>query len=129
MIRRRLFALFGLALLASAPLAAWSPQANYTPEAFRAAAAAERVIVLDFHAGWCPTCRAQESALAELGEEEALREVALLIVDFDSAADLKKQYGVVTQSTLIVLRGERELARAIGITSKEAIRALIAKAL
>lgn len=117
-----------LTLLAS-PLAAWSTKSDYTPENLASAAAEGRVVVLDFHADWCPTCRKQEQVLTELGSEPALQAVTLLVVDFDQAAELKSRLGVSKQSTLVVMKGEQEIARATGITSKDDVRALIAKAL
>lgn len=126
----RNFARFAVALLlAAAPVAAWSPRADYSSEAVGKAQQEGRVVVLDFHADWCPTCRKQAVALAELGSEKALADVALFVVDFDSSKELRKRYAVNNQSTLVVLRGDREVARATGLTAKDDLRALIAKAL
>jgi len=49
-------------------------------------------------------------------------------VDFDTAKDLLKQFRVQYQSTLIVFRGRKEVARSTGATDPDLIRALIAKA-
>lgn len=129
MSMRRLLAVFALALAVAGPIAAWSTSADYTHDAFTAAAKEGRVIVLDFHADWCPTCLKQSKVLAELGEEAALREVLLLVVDYDTASELKSRFGVSAQSTIVVLRGEKEISRATGVTAKDDLRAVIAKAL
>ncbi len=129
MSMRRLLAVFTLALAVAGPVAAWSTRADYSQAAFSAAAKEGRVIVLDFHADWCPTCLKQATVLAELGEEAALREVVLLVVDYDTASELKSRFGVSAQSTIVVLRGEQEISRATGVTVKDDLRAVIAKAL
>jgi thiol:disulfide interchange protein len=126
---RRFLAAVTLLLVVAAPLAAWSKSVAYSPEALSAAVAEKRVVVLDFHADWCPTCKRQAAALDELAADSALRDVVLLQVDFDNEVELKERHRVWVQSTLVVLRGDREVARATGVVSKDAIRALIAKAL
>ena len=89
----------------------------------------ECVVVLDFHASWCPTCRKQEAVIADLAKEPAMKNVAVFKVDFDNARRLKKAHEVSRQSTLVVLKEGKEVARATGLTSKDSIRELIGRAL
>jgi thioredoxin 1 len=50
-------------------------------------------------------------------------------VDYDSSDDLKKKLNVTKQSTLIIFKGEKEVARSIGVTDPKAICELIQKGL
>ena len=57
-------------------------------------------IVLDFYAPWCPSCRALEGNIkANLNEIPS--DLTILKVDYDSESDLKRQYGVTRQHTLV----------------------------
>lgn len=125
-----LAALAVLAVMAAAPAVTRAASSEYSPEAYEKAKREGKVIVLDFHAGWCPTCRKQATVLAELVSEDAISKgVAVLQVDFDNSDKLKQDHKVASQSTLIVIKDDKEIARAVGIVEKEQIRALIEKAL
>lgn len=57
-------------------------------------------VLLFFHAKWCPSCRGLEKDIEEsLGDIPA--NVTILHVDYDTATELKKKYGVVRQHTLV----------------------------
>jgi hypothetical protein len=50
-------------------------------------------------------------------------------VDFDTQKEALHRLNVQKQSTLVVFKGKVEVARAVGITSREEIDALMKKAL
>ena len=54
--------------------------------------------VLFFHADWCPTCVRLEKDIMS-GEIPA--DLTILNVNFDTYTDLKKKYGVTSQTTLV----------------------------
>jgi thioredoxin-related protein len=65
-------------------------------------------VVLFFKASWCPSCRALDADIkANLGSIPA--GVAILEVDYDSSADLKKKYGVTMQHTLVQVDANGEM--------------------
>lgn len=99
----------------------------YDAKAFQEDQAANKPIVLHVTAPWCPTCRQQTPVVQ--GVEKEQPGLAVYIIDFDSKKDLLQQYGVRTQSTLIVFKGAAEVARAAGETDPAKLRALIGKAL
>ena len=64
------------------------------------ALAADGDVVLFFHADWCPSCRSLENDI-NANLSSIPNNVHILKVDFDSATELKRQYGVVRQHTLV----------------------------
>lgn len=102
--------------------------APYSADALAKAQAAGQPVALHFHAGWCPTCRAQDKALQTLQAEPGL-DLQILTVDYDKETALKRQLKVQTQSTFIVYKGAAEKARDAGHTGADELRALLKKAL
>jgi len=85
------------------------------------------VILLDFYATWCPTCKKQQPIIKEVLSQEQFSSVVAFKVDYDSATDLKAEYKIPRQSTLVVLKGDQEKGRSIAPTTKEAITELLNK--
>ncbi len=104
-------------LLTGAALAQALEVKPYSAAALAQAQQADKPVALHFHADWCPTCRAQDKALQTLVDEKGL-DLTVLKVDYDNEKELKRQFKVNAQSTLIVLRGNKESARLVGDTSK-----------
>lgn len=73
---------------------------NYDAAQVDAALASGQKVVLFFHATWCPSCKALDKAiLADTVPSDAI----IFKVDYDTSAELKKQYRVVSQHTTVVL--------------------------
>jgi thiol-disulfide isomerase/thioredoxin len=80
------------------------------------AQAAEKLLLIDFTASWCPPCKRMD---AETWPHERVRawvaEHALAIqVDVDKHAELAKRFGIEAMPTIVVLRDEDELDRRTG---------------
>jgi thiol-disulfide isomerase/thioredoxin len=116
----------GLASLTAARAADVSP---YTPEAFAAAQAADKPILVAIQAPWCPTCAAQKPILQQIEADGAYRNLRVLLVDFDTQKDVVRQMGATMQSTLVVFHGKQEMARSVGDTNAESIRATVRRSL
>ena len=101
----------------------------FDANSFKAAQAAGKPIVVEIHADWCPECKAQNRVLDRLGSEPRYAPLVRLRIDYDSQKDLVKAFKARQQSTLIVYKGDKELARAVGITAEDKIRALVDKAI
>ena len=125
--RRSLFAV--IALLASAAGAAALETQAFSKEAFAAAQAAGKPIVVHIYAPWCPTCRAQEPALQKLEADPKFSGLTNFRVDFDSQKDAVRALKATNQSTIIVFKGAKEVGRSVGETSEAAISGLLSKAL
>ncbi|MCL4199769.1 thioredoxin family protein [Patescibacteria group bacterium] len=73
---------------------------TYSKAAFDAAKGKRRVYF--FHAPWCPTCRPADAEF-QAKAESIPDDVVLFKTDYDSAADLKKQYNVTYQHTFVMV--------------------------
>jgi thioredoxin 1 len=96
---------------------------------FDKAVASGKSVVVDFYADWCPTCKAQAPILKALAADPAFKNYVILTANFDKDTDLKKQMKVSKQSTLVVFKGGKEVARSTGQTAKADIAATLAKAM
>jgi len=100
---------------------------TFNQEEFDEAKKSGDVILLDFYATWCPTCKKQQPIIKEVLSQEQFSSVVAFKVDYDSATDLKAEYKIPRQSTLVVLKGDQEKGRSIAPTTKEAITELLNK--
>ncbi|NCP39578.1 MAG: thioredoxin family protein [Rhodoferax sp.] len=100
----------------------------YTAAALAQAQKAGQPVALHFHADWCPTCRAQTQVLQQLKTEHQL-DMTVLVVNYDTEKDLKRQFKIRAQSTFIVLKGKTETMRLVGDTSDVTIRNALKTAL
>jgi thioredoxin 1 len=92
---------------------------------FAAAQAADKPILVQIHADWCPTCAAQKPILGALEATPEFADLVVLNVDFDSQKDVVRKFAAQMQSTLIVYRGKDEKARSVGETDPAKIKALL----
>ena len=105
-----------VALVCGAALAHALDIKPYTAQALAEAQKANQPVALHFRADWCPTCRAQDKALQSLKTEKGL-DLTVLTVNYDTEKDLKRRFKVNAQSTLVVLKGQKEETRLVGDTS------------
>jgi thioredoxin 1 len=131
MLTRRLFigALALGAALTLSPLASAMSPTTYSQQAFAAAQAAGKPILLHITAPWCPTCKAQKPILSKLEGTSKFKDLMAFDIDFDTSKALLRTLHVVQQSTLIVYKGKQEVARSTGDTDPASIEALLGKAL
>jgi thioredoxin 1 len=102
---------------------------RYTPEAFAKAQAAGEPIVIAIHARWCPTCEAQKPIIQQIAADGQSRNLRVLLVDFDTQKDVVHKLGATMQSTLVVYHGKQEMARTVGDTDPDSIKATIRRTL
>jgi len=101
----------------------------FSTAALKAARAHGQPVLVDAHADWCPTCRAQAPTIFAISRDPAYSRLVILKLDYDKQVQEKRALGIQHQSTLIAFAGARETARATGVTDPTAIRALAASAL
>lgn len=114
--------------LMAAAVCAWAGEVPYSKAAFDKALADGKPVVVDFWASWCPTCKEQKPVVQALMNEAKRKDLTLFLADFDKEAALKKRLGVTMQSTLVVLKGGKEVARSTGQTDKAELAGLLDKA-
>jgi len=122
--------LAGFVLAAAAMLAflvAVQAAQPFDVQSFERAQAADKTILVDVTASWCPTCRQQRPIVEQIERENP--NLVVYEVDFDAAKDALKRFRVRYQSTLIVFKGAKEVGRSTGDTDPARLRALVAQGL
>ena len=78
-------------------------------------------VVLFFNAAWCSTCReARDNIEADLAGIPS--DLTIVVVDFDTATDLRQKYGVTVQHTFVQIDAEgNELATWSGSVTADQI--------
>ncbi len=122
----RKLAFIGLTMAAS--LAHALTIAPYSAEALAKAQRAGEPVAVQFHATWCPTCKAQTQVFDSFRNDPELK-MTLLVADYDKEQALEKALKVRQQSTLIVYRGKEERARVVGVTQAADLKAALKAAL
>ncbi len=102
---------------------------DYSSDVFNAAQKAGKPILVEIHAPWCPTCKAQTPILTKLEAEPQYAGLKVFHVDFDSQKEAVRRFGARMQSTLVVFKGEVEAGRSVGDTNADSIAALLSKTL
>ena len=132
-LSRRVFngVVVAAALVAAGQFAsAWANTAvPFSAEAFKAAQASGSSILVEIHADWCPTCKAQNPVLNKLTADPKFKDLKIFRVDFDAMKPAVKQFGAQMQSTLIVFKGAAEQGRSVGDTREASIATLLDKSL
>ncbi|MDA0375777.1 MAG: thioredoxin family protein [bacterium] len=80
--------------------------------------------VLFFHATWCPKCKENDSRLNDFyGSADYPRSVYK--IDYDTATDLKSQFGITGQDTFILIDGNGNEIERVRFPSSDALRDLL----
>lgn len=109
----------------SATAAAAAQYRPFTQSEFAAAQTANRPIVVDVFATWCPTCKAQEPVLQQLSRAPKFDRMIIFRLNFDTQKSAWRQLRVSRQSTLIAYRGSAETARSVGETEPAALQNML----
>ncbi len=83
----------------------------------------ELPVLVDFWATWCGPCRMQAPIIDELEQEVA--KVKFGKLDVDKCGSLAQKYSVMNIPTLLVFKGGKVVASAVGLQSKENLKELI----
>lgn len=81
--------------------------------------------VLYFHADWCPSCIKADTMLSSwYGPQKGLP-VSVYKVNYDSATELKKTYGVTYQHTFVLVDGTGKKLKMLTGASETDLRSLL----
>jgi len=117
--------LLALWAAASAQAASWGP---YDAGAFEGAQRAGRIIVLQFIDDGCPRCEEQDKVLSKRFWGSNRKDWAGFQVNITRAAAVARQWRVTAPSTLVLLRGTREVGRITGVIVDTELDAFLRKA-
>ncbi len=126
------FASMSLSALAFATVAVAAPaQAGtrqpFTQANFAAAQAANKPILVEVNAWWCPVCASQSRAVEAALTDPRNRDLMVFRINYDKQKAQWQAFGAKKQGTLIAFKGRTEQGRLEFVTDRTAINALIAR--
>ena len=131
-MNRRSFGALALAALA-VPFAAGHALAmqftEYQAESFVKLLATGSPLVVHVHADWCTVCRAQMPVMDRVLAGTPYKNVRAVRVNFDREKRFLADYKVIRQSTSIVFKGGKEIARLSYDSDPERIEQTLARAI
>jgi len=116
-------------LMLSAANALAADRFVYESKKFHDVLAAGKPILVHVTAPWCGECKQQKPIVAALAQETAYSPLTIFDVDYDTQKTALRELKVQKQSTLVVFKDRAEAGRAVGITKREAIEAVVKKGL
>lgn len=96
---------------------------DYNGKSLAESITAGKKTLIWFHASWCATCKAQELVLAKIPKDQS--QTMIVKVDFDTATKLRRELKVATQSTFLIYKDGKEIARSVGVTDPTELKKLI----
>jgi thiol-disulfide isomerase/thioredoxin len=117
-----------------APMAAFAKGfTTYKPGLIQAELKAGKTVFVDYSAVWCSTCKRQERVINALRDADPKYDASMTFVKVDwddfGRHDVSRSRKIPRRSTLLVLRGDKELGRIVAGTSKGAIKELMDRGL
>ena len=132
-MNRRTLMLSGAATLVMPAAPALASAVNYVPGLLEKHQAAGDTVFLDFTASWCGTCRAQGRVLESLKAENRAYDhnIVFIDVDWDTYGNsvMADRLKIPRRSTLVAMKGKKEIGRIVADTSKRNIKTLVDAAL
>jgi len=98
---------------------------NFSEEIFENAKASGKTVVVISYEVWCGTCSKQTKILDQADKE--FIDIVFLSFEQSKNKDIAQKLGIKFWTTIVVYKGNDEVARIIGQTDKEAIYSAIQK--
>ena len=98
---------------------------NFSEEIFEKAKASEKTVVVNSYEIWFGTCSKQTKILDQA--EKEFRNIVFLSYEQIKNKDIAQKLGIKFWTTIVVYKGNDEVARVVGQTDKEIIYAAIQK--
>lgn len=88
-------------------------------EGFDKALESDKLMLVDFWATWCGPCQMLGPVIEQLAEDYEDKDVIIGKVDVDQNMPLAQRYGIMGVPTVLLLKGEEELQRFVGVQPAE----------
>ena len=98
---------------------------NFSTEIFEKAKASGKTIVINSYEVWCSTCSKQTKILNQA--EKEFKDVVFLSYEQSKNKDIAQKLDIKFWTTIVVYKGNDEIARIVGQTDKEIIYSAIQK--
>ena len=118
-------ALLALLLALSASASTWTA---FDAAGFEAAKRADRIVLLQFLDRDCTACAEQDKVLSRIFWGSARTDWQGYQVDLVRNPEVARAFGVSGRSTLVLLKGTREVARTVGIIQTSELNAFLRQA-
>lgn len=130
-MKRRLFLGLITSLLFAPSVLLAGETVDYKPGLIKKELAAGKTVFVDYAADWCGTCKRQERILSMLRSKTKHYDDSMTFVRVDwdeySNHEVTTSRKIPRRSTLIVLKGDKELGRIVAGTNTEEIKQLLDK--
>ena len=83
-------------------------------------AGSEKPVLVDFWAPWCMPCKIIAPAVEKIADEMK-SEIKVMKANVDEAPEMATELSILNIPTLVLFKDGKELARIIGVNSKETI--------
>ena len=81
-------------------------------------------VLVDFYSVFCVPCHALKPVLADLADDVGDK-AKVFTVEIGTNEALTEKFGIISVPTLIVFDGGKQIARVVGLKSKESLRKLL----
>ena len=98
---------------------------NFSIKIFEEAKASGKTVVINSYEIWCGTCSKQTKILDQA--EKEFKNIIFLSYEQSKNKDIAQKLGIKFWTTIVVYKGNNEVARVVGQTDKEIIYAAIQK--
>ena len=98
---------------------------NFSEEIFESAKASGKTVVVNSYEVWCGTCSKQTKILDQA--EKKFKDIIFLSYEQSKNEDIAKKLSIDFWTTIVVYKGNEEVARIIGQTDKKTIYSAIEK--
>lgn len=120
--------LLAVALLGGAGAAQAAEVKPFERAAFEAAQAADKPILVEVKAWWCPVCASQAASIHAVIKDTGFAQLVVFQLNYDRQKVELPRFDVHKQGTLLAYHGARQVGRLDFVTDRTAIRNLLSSA-
>ena len=119
-MRKLFFAIFLFICLSANAV---EKKTNFSEEVFENAKASGKTVVVNSYEVWCGTCSKQTKVLDQA--EKEFKDIVFLSYEQSKNKDIAQKLAIKFWTTIVVYKGNDEVARIVGQTDKEIIYSVI----